>query len=126
MPDINDEARDDSPLTLRCETSAHAVVIHAVGEVDHPNAIWLSEELTRVGATISPAQSLVLDLTGVSFMGSATIAALIEHDRQCRQSGCDLRIVTGNTTVTRSLQRTGILDLLPVYRTLSEALADNG
>lgn len=119
------EPNDDPLLTLRRETSDRAVVLHAAGEVDHLNAHRLSAELAKAGQAVSPAQRLVLDMTAVSFMGSAAIAALIEHNLQSRQNGRDLRIVTGNTTVARTLQRTGVLGLLPVHATLEDALADH-
>lgn len=62
----------------------------------------------------------MLDLNGISFLGSAGLAVLVEHHRHSQSNGRDLRIVVGNRTVFRSLQRAGLLQILPVHDTLEE------
>jgi anti-anti-sigma factor len=117
VPDANDRAWDEG-LRLRRDENERAVLIHAVGEVDHVGAPRLSAELADSGQ----AGQVVVDLTGVSFLGSAGVAVLVERHRH----GGHVRIVAGNPTVRRTLERTGLLAALPVFDTLDDALAGTG
>jgi anti-sigma B factor antagonist len=114
-----DHAGDDL-LSVRREVNDRAVMIHAVGEVDHATASRLSAELTNAVRDTTPTQVIVLDLNGISFLGSAGLAVLVEHHRHSQRNGRDLRIVVSNTMVRRSLQRTGLIQLLQVHDTLGE------
>jgi anti-sigma B factor antagonist len=119
-----DASRPGELLRLRREPreSASGVIVHAAGEVDLTTAPQLAEELAVVVDQLSSPASVVLDLTAVTFLASAGLSVLLEHDQRCRAAGLELRIVAGNRTVARTLQMTGLGETLPVSGSLAEAL----
>lgn len=121
VPDAAEEAQDGG-LSLRRSVDGRAVVVRAVGEVDHDTAPRLSDELAK--ALQAAEVPVVLDLTGVSFMTSAGLSVLVEHHQRGRQRDHGLHIVVGDSVVSRALERTGLLPILSVYATLTDALPD--
>ena len=119
---MDGKARDDL-LSVTSEVTERAVVVHAVGEVDHLTAPRLAGELSKAGQEASSARPLVLDMTSVSFMTSAGLAVLVEH-HQDQRAHHELRIVVGDSPVAQSLRRTGLTQFLSTYGTLADALAD--
>lgn len=119
MPDTTEEAQDDV-LSLRRRADDRAVVIHAIGELDHTTSPRLADELANA-AHEAAELPLVLDLTGISFIASAGIAVLVEH-HQHRRANHHLRIVVGDSVVARALQRTGLVHFLPLYTTMADAV----
>lgn len=67
---------------------------------------------------------IVLDLTAVTFLGSAGLAVLVDaHDRSA-QRGAALKVVIGGpgTPVARALQAAGLDEHLHVHRSVPAAL----
>jgi anti-sigma B factor antagonist len=96
-----------------------AVVLRAMGEIDMSTAPVLAEEF-ELALAARPAL-VVIDLSGITFFGSAGIAALLDAREQCADAGGSLRLVATSRPVLRSLEIAGVLELLPVYPTLAEA-----
>ncbi|MDQ3790477.1 MAG: STAS domain-containing protein [Actinomycetota bacterium] len=117
---MDDKAPDDL-LSLTSEVTDRAVVVHAVGEVDHLTAVRLGNELSKAGQEASETRPLVLDMTSISFITSAGLAVLVAH-HQAQQLHHELRIVIGGSPVGQSLRRTGLHDFLSTYDTLEAAL----
>lgn len=122
MPDGTEMTPDDGILELRREVSGRAVVVHAAGEVDLVSAPQLAAELTKAAEDVS-TQPFVLDLTGITFIASSGLAVLVEHHQRGLRTNHDLRIVVGTSVVARAINRTGLDQFLPVYATISDALA---
>ncbi|MFI7673769.1 STAS domain-containing protein [Actinophytocola sp. NPDC049390] len=120
---MDEKAPDVDLLSMTSEVTDRAVLVHAVGEVDHLTAPQLAAELGRAGLDASSTRPVVLDMTSVSFMTSAGLAVLVEHHRG-RRAHHALRIVVGGSPVGQSLRRTGLHQFLSTYDTLAEALAD--
>jgi anti-anti-sigma factor len=119
------EPRLGDQLQLRREvvpSSAGGVVVSVAGEVDLVTVPQLDDELTTAGDDLPPAGHLVLDLTGVAFMASAGLSTLIKHDQRCREAGKELRVVSGNRTIARTLLMTGLTETLTMFDTLDAAL----
>lgn len=95
-------------------------VLHMSGEIDMATTDTIAEQLfTRLSDQPS---ALVVDLSGVDFLGSAGLGVLIEAYQRAQEAGVTLRIVATTRPVLRPLEISGLLDVLPVYRGLSEAL----
>jgi anti-sigma B factor antagonist len=96
-----------------------ARVVHVVGEIDTLTAPVLraqvDEHLPEVGL-------LVLDLSEVSFLGSAGLAVLVAAKDEADRRQHRLRLVCGSRTVTRALEATGLLQLFDVADGVPEAL----
>ena len=67
--------------------------------------------------------ALVLDMEGVTFLGTSGLAVLIELRDAARSTGADLRLVCTGRRVVRPLTIAGLAPLFNLYDTLEEALA---
>ena len=94
-------------------------VLTLSGELDMVGITDVRAELTRVLAAAPPV--LVVDLTGVSFLGSAALSALVDAHRAATRTS--LRIVAGDRRTLRPIQLTALDQVLEVYPTVAEALA---
>lgn len=124
---VNDQ--DDQPLGLGSDlvvtsrVTAEAVVISAVGEVDMATVPQLEQALTPGRGGPDPGTRLILDLTQVSFLGSAGLATVITAATKIDQQGGSLHLVVGHQhAVLRALEITGLDKLLPLHETLDDAL----
>ncbi len=87
------------------------MVLSVRGEVD----IATAPILDRVIASLDDgADSVVLDMSQVSFIDSTGGLALIEVRRQLRQAGRELLVADPSPLVARVLSMTGAEDLVPV------------
>jgi anti-sigma B factor antagonist len=97
-----------------------AAVLHVTGEIDMATCDAMAEQ---VFARMSDRPSaLVIDLSGVDFLGSAGLGVLIEASQRAQEAAMTLRIVATTRCVLRPLEISGLLDVLPVYRGLADAL----
>jgi anti-sigma B factor antagonist len=110
----------DQSVSVGVRVLGAVVVVELSGEIDMATREAVREPLFACVAERPPG--LVVDLTKVDFIGSAGIAVLIDMTRRAEQSGTVLRIVAGTPVVLRPLEVSGLLDLLPVCRTLTQAL----
>jgi anti-anti-sigma factor len=118
-------ALGDPSSTLRATTDRRgaAVVISAGGEVDACNeATWRNLVSEAAGVTAAPGQ-LIVDVTGLDFMGCCTFAVLAEEAKRCRDRGVELRLVSHQPIVARIVDACGLSRALPIYPTVDSALA---
>lgn len=104
------------------EHGPDARVVRVRGEVDTLTAPLLRDQLDAQAASAL----LVLDLSAVSFLGSAGLAALVAAKDTAGRRGHRLRLVCGSRTVTRALQATGLLTLFDIAEDVPEALRAAG
>lgn len=97
----------------------NALVVHVVGEIDTLTAPVLRAQLDE-HLPVSPL--LVLDLSQVTFLGSAGLAVLVAAKDEADRRGHRLRLVPGSRIVTRALEATGLLTLFDVADGVTEAL----
>lgn len=67
---------------------------------------------------------LVVDLSGVDFMSSAGLRAMLASLKQSRQAGGDLCLAAPQADVERILKMSGFTSILKTYASVDEALAD--
>lgn len=100
---------------------ASAAVVSASGELDASNANQLADYVARCAAS---SKSLVVDLTGVEFFGTAGFSAL--HTINVRCAGADVRwAVVPSHAVSRLLRICDPDKTLPIAESVAEGLADN-
>jgi anti-anti-sigma factor len=83
-----------------------------------------TEEIAAKFAALSTAgkQRVVVDLTGVSFLASIGIRALITSAKALQRNGGRMVLfVGGNPAVTKTLEATGIDVLIPMFADAAEA-----
>lgn len=105
---------------LRLESVEHpsgAVVLHASGEIDTATAPELGAE---VGTWCDTAPQVLLDLSGVTFLGSAGLSELLAT-RDLIGDGTRLQLRCGSSrAVRRALQVTGTMELFDVVDRIPE------
>ena len=94
-------------------------VVTAVGEVDLLTAPRLQQELAR-----SRGHTTVVDLTGVTFLAAAGLSVLLAANAQAREDGRRFGLVGAAGTARRSLEVSGVAEVVPSYRTLADAVPD--
>jgi anti-sigma B factor antagonist len=104
----------DAVLWVHRTVENHSVVVCAVGEVDLLTAPRLSTQLDLAEAIVVPPAPVVLDLTGLTFLGSAGLSVLMAHHKRCAQLGSSLAVVPGGHAVTRPLAVTGLDQVLTI------------
>lgn len=119
---VSELANARSTLRTTTERSGPSVIVYAGGEVDASNeATWrhlLSEAATRT----SPPGALVVDTSGLDFMGCCAFEVLAEEAERCRRRGVEVRLVSNQPGVGRVVDACGLTELLPVDSSLEAAL----
>ena len=98
-------------LCVRSERIDDVHTIHLEGEVDLATADAVQRELDRAEA--SDAASIVIDLSGVTFMDSTGIRLLVSAHARSRADADRLMLLRGGPAVQRVMQLSGVDVLLP-------------
>ena len=112
----------DEILQVITETINGVPVVHAVGEIDVSSAPLLRDQL----AAIPESQpTLVVDLTGVTFLDSTGIGVLVVAQNRSQQTNGKgtLRLVVVHPHITKVLEVTGLIAVFSIFSTVDEALA---
>jgi anti-sigma B factor antagonist len=122
---VDNGGTDDSEEigeVIRFDVVSHgddARVMHVVGEIDTLTAPVLR---SRLDEQVPAARLLVLDLTDVTFLGSAGLAVLVAAKDDADRRRHTLRLVPGSRIVTRALEATGLLGLFDIAEGVPQAL----
>jgi anti-sigma B factor antagonist len=117
---------DEIGEVIRFDVVSHgddARVMHVVGEVDTLTAPVLR---SRLDEQVSAVRLLVLDLSDVTFLGSAGLAVLVAAKDDADRRRHTLRLVPGSRIVTRALEATGLLGLFEIADGVPQALGAAG
>jgi anti-sigma B factor antagonist len=115
QPDVSTEGTEapfDDVITLSTSTEDGVVTVTVVGEVDTFTAPVLRSTLDSQ-LELQPRE-LVIDLSGVQFLGSAGLAVLVETQKSSRSREVALRLIASTRAVTRPLEVTGLIDLFTI------------
>jgi anti-anti-sigma factor len=82
-----------------------AVIVTVAGAIDLSTAGLVEHRVCE--ALAAGCRSLVLDLSGVSFIDSSGLRAVLVADQSCRAADAELALVRGPATVQRVFQITG-------------------
>ena len=96
-----------------------SVLVRVTGELDNVTADTLSTTLADAELAVSPPAPVVVDLTGVTFLGAAGLSVLVDHHERCAALGSSLLIVPGSKAARRAMTVTGLhsrLVLIPAPR----------
>lgn len=115
------EAEDQITLEVRPE-GAGRVVVTVGGEVD----ILTSPQLRAavLDQIEQGAELVVLDLDGITFLGTSGLAVLIEAREAAQAGGVALRLACSERRVLRPLTIAGLTPLFDVHETVGGALAE--
>lgn len=108
-------------LTLHICPADGGAVVWASGDVDTNVAGTLQDMMLSVMRRQGP--SLLLDLSGVSFMDCAGLRALLLTQRRAGMRGRSVSLIAESPAVRRIIDLLGVRDLFPVRERLSELSA---
>ena len=108
-------------LKWRVKPWGEATLIELEGEIDLHSAPPLKAALLEIGATQSAR--LCLDLTGVSFLDSTGIGALVGTLKKTREGNGQIAFFGAKPRVKRVFQIAGLWNALPFYESREAALA---
>ena len=104
------------------ESAGHPYTLVEVGgEADVTN----SDELHRLleGEAAAQPRMLIVDLSGLRFMDSSALHALLRVNRSLDRQGGVLALVSPQPAVAKMLRLTAADQLVPVYQSVAEASA---
>lgn len=115
----------DPNSTLRATTDRRdpAVLVHAGGEVDAYNEHTWRQLISEAASVVTAPGPLVVDVTGLEFMGCCAFAVLAEEAQRCQARGAELRLVSDDPLIARLLSASGLGGVLSTYPTAETALA---
>jgi anti-anti-sigma factor len=90
------------------EPDPDGVVVRVSGDLDMSNAELLSEALTHAGD--DGGRAVVADLSGVTFIDSSALSALVAAGRALRASGARLTLGERSAVVDRVLEITRLAE----------------
>jgi anti-anti-sigma factor len=109
-------------LTVHERDEGDACVVTAIGELDMVSAPRLRQVLRD--RLDRPVRLVVVDLDGLSFMGSSGLAVLVEARDWALKTGAVVRVVARGPVVTRPMAATAMDRMIGVFPSVAEALAD--
>jgi anti-anti-sigma factor len=120
---VSELAQARSTLRMTTERIDLAVIVTAGGELDASNEATWRRLLSEAAAAAGPPGPLVVDVSGLDFMGCCAYAALAEEAERCRHHGVQLRLVSSQSVVARVVEACGLSELLPVDASVDAALS---
>ncbi|MFC9970799.1 STAS domain-containing protein [Spirillospora sp. NPDC127200] len=105
-------------LSLSVTETDGRIVITVSGDLD----ITYSDRLTAAAARVPGDARTIVDLTGLTFLDSAGLGALLQLWKRLQRGGGDMILVGATFRNARPLWFTGLADRLPRADTLEAAL----
>jgi anti-sigma B factor antagonist len=109
---VNERGRPSAWLDVEPRDSGGYVTLLLSGELDIASAPGLQRTVARLCALPS-TRALTLDMSGLTFIDSTGLAAIVYASRVCEQRGCPLDVVRGPEAVQAVFAMTGLDRLLP-------------
>ena len=107
-------------LTIEEESQANCcTACRAFGDLDAFAVSQFRESLAR----LSTSRHLVIDLSGVPFVDSAGLGALVGGIRWVRDHGGDVVLACNRPTLVRILRKTGVDRIVTIADTVDKAIA---
>jgi anti-sigma B factor antagonist len=109
---VNERGRPSAWLDVEPRDSGGYVTLLLSGELDIASAPGLQRTVARLCALPS-TRALTLDMSGLTFIDSTGLAAIVYASRVCEQRDCPLDVVRGPEAVQAVFAMTGLDRLLP-------------
>jgi stage II sporulation protein AA (anti-sigma F factor antagonist) len=106
VPAVSDEA----PLSVDAAVNGDVARVTLRGELDLDRAGALAEELSSLAGR--GASTVVIDVSGLNFIDSSGLRALLSAREQLESAGATLRLEDLSPAVDRVLEMTGTRSLL--------------
>jgi anti-sigma B factor antagonist len=114
---MRDHAVRDDLVVRRRSPEPGLAVVTAIGEVDLTTAPRLRRALSR-----ARERTTVVDLTGVTFLAAAGLTVLLAANDEAIEDGRRFGLVGAAGGTRRSLEVSGVAELVPSYPTVADAI----
>lgn len=109
-----------SNLSIIVESMKRVDLVTANGRIDSSNASDFDDKLKEI--LNNGRQNIVLDLSGVDYMSSAALRAIVSALRESKKSKGDVRLAAPSERVREVLSLAGLDSLFTVYDSQLEAV----
>ena len=99
-------------------SAAHLPVLVASGELDLAVAPWLRDQLDAL--LVGGASSLVVEMSGATFLDSTALGVLVGALNRCRALGGQVHLVVTEPQILRVLRITGLTDAFTLHQSSLE------
>ncbi len=106
-------------LEINTEQADGYTIVRPVGELD----AFTVSNFRQALAELASNPRLLIDMSGVPFVDSAGLGALIGGIRRARELGGEVAVSCNRPTLTRLLRTTGFDRIVTVAETVEEAAA---
>lgn len=108
----------DTLVVHRRRPEPGLAVVTVLGEID----LFTAPRLRRALARAREPTTLV-DLAGVTFLAAAGLTVLVAASDEAREHGRQFGVVGAAGTARRTLEVSGVAEVVPSYPTLADVLA---
>lgn len=116
----SDVAPPGNLLTVDVQAHPRGVpLLRLLGDIDLATAPLFQQAVEK---QVAQRQRFVVDMDGVDFLSSAGLAVLVDLRQQMADQDLKWAVVAARQTVTRPLEITGLLTILPIFDTVPAAL----
>lgn len=110
------------PANINTRDVNGCVAVEILGELDVANSLALEKYLAGVFKKFP--QGVILDMSGVNYIASSGLAALISILRKSKETRVPFAICCLTPFVRQSLEVTNLRDVLPIYKDCDSASRD--
>lgn len=116
------------PLEVEHDVRGNAVVVRVKGDVDSLTVDALNSHLAKArgSAVCHPSRLVVIDLSEVTYFGSAALNAVLSCHEDGAAEGTSVAIVADQPYVMQPIQITGLHRVLETHPTIEQALQRDG
>jgi len=107
-------------MNLHLDLFESITIIKISGRVDTYSAHRLRQQILL--AASGSGKNVIVDLSGVDFIDSSGLAAIVQGMKQCRASGGDLRLCKPPQTIRMVLELTRLDQALDIFPNQESAM----
>ena len=105
-------------MQIETTSSSDRQVLMVFGEVDLATSPDL--DVAIIAALESGTESLVIDLTDVTFMDSSGLGVIVRGLKRCREADKDLDLIISNERVLKVFGITGLDQVIPIHASIED------
>ncbi len=114
-------SHDELNITIATRHEGETVIFTLTGSLDIATSPSVRAALLEEAG--EGKHSVIADLTGLEFLDSTGLGALIGAQRRALEHGKDVKLVVSEGPISRLLNITGLVRVFGVYPSLAAALA---
>lgn len=110
-------------MTIKFKNKGTVLIIKMPGELDHHSAEYVRRKIDNE-IIKSTTKNILFDFTSSSFMDSSGIGVIMGRYKNIQKVNGKAAIVGAGPQVRRILEMSGILKIIPIYKSIDEAISN--